>query len=153
MRLVAEKHFSAFVTGQLDVAHLRAHKMADHRTGDAPHKIRAKNERVLQNDYDVHGAPGVVPRNRAAQACYLGCESSRRINNLQPGLHSASSAITKPVRVPARGANSAATGKPRAQTSDPALVNTGHPRRSRAATRLSSSSRFSLRTRRRPCGR
>src|SRR5262252_11134079 len=55
-----------------------------------------------------------------------------------------SSAITIPVRVFSFAAKSAATGKPRAQTSTPSLVNTGQPSRSQWLTCFSFSKRFSL---------
>jgi len=85
------------------------------------YKLRCKNDaKVIR--YPIH-ENNIAPR-------MLLC----RIRRLEFSLQNSSSAITKPDLVPEFGANSSAIGHPKAQTSSPALVNTGQLGRSHRGT-------------------
>ena len=127
---VREKYLPPVESRLLHVANVRANKMTDHRLGNAPHQVRRENKRAFQHDHHVHSAPREIARDGAAHLRDAGRQLRRGIQHLELGLQNSSSAITRPVRVPDRGANSSATGHPRAQTSAPALVSTGQPARS-----------------------
>src|SRR5467141_2715710 len=144
-RLRTKVNFAPRATAVLDVPHFFANEVANNRRVDLPHQVRRENKTAIQRDDHIQPPPLALSRNLFPQSRHA-CGDARR--GIRRSLSAAqiclSSATTIPARVLSFAANSAATGKPRAQARTPPLVSTGQPLRSHWLTRFSFNRRFSL---------
>jgi hypothetical protein len=65
-RRAAKGDLPAIMAAKLNVADLRPHEVANHRTGDAPHQISGKNERAIKHHHDIEGPVAIISRYRSS---------------------------------------------------------------------------------------
>src|ERR1700682_2078069 len=139
----------------IDIAHVLADERTNPRGSNLSYQVCSEYQASIQSHYHIQTAPLISSRNLSTQLRNSGGNSRWRKRRglfavaFGLGRFSAtheifSSAITIPARVFSLGANSAATGNPRAHASTSPLVRTGQPARSHRLTELLFNKRFSL---------
>src|SRR5580704_7035149 len=121
---VRKKHFPANPPALLHVSHVFAYKVQRNRRIDGAYQVCRKHKAPVHGDHHIQPTSVAGPRNFPAQSVDATSDTCSGISgHFRHGHDSRSSMIITPARVALPAANSAATGKPRAQiTCSPSLT-------------------------------